>query len=268
MSQETDASLKAAIAQQLERVGFVVTPVPLPPCGRAPDFIAEKAGDQYIFELKERVDDPDILATENARLDAGEIVPHAESTGRSERVAEKARDGVKQLQAHKSAESAFHLLWLHAGGRDPEVQVEQFRSTLYGITNIVDLRVSHTTRCYYFGHSEFFRGRGLLAGAVITTPTRLQVCINTLSPRVSEFRKSALVETFKNGLLDPDFLEREGNAFVADCDADRNDEPAVLTYLQAKYGRTRLMSMNLGKMTARTVEQMEPNGTAGQEGDI
>lgn len=247
----SDEPLKSAIALQLGRMGFDVTPVTPPPRGRSPDFVAIKAGEQFVFELKEKTDDPDALAEEMRRLDAGELVPFAESIGPSARVSEKTRDGVKQLRAHNLEGEGFRLLWLHAGGREPEVQFEQFRSTLYGMTQIVDPESPHTTRCYYFGHSEFFRWRELLAGAVITTPTQLQLCINTLFPLALRFRKSVLVETFKNGLLDPEHLEREGRAFVADCDTDRNDEAAVLGYLQSKYSRRGLMSMHLGSMGAQ-----------------
>lgn len=260
MTQEADEPLKQAIWQQLERLGFVVTPVSPPPRGRSPDFVAEKSGEQFVFELKEKIDDPDALANENARLAIGELVPFAESTGTNERVSEKARDGIKQLLAHDLTGIGFRLLWLHAGGRDPEVQYEQFRATLYGMTHIVAPELPHTTRCYYFGHSEFFRCRHLLAGAVITTPTKLQLCINSLFIDVSAFRKSSLVETFNGGLLDPDHLERQGDAFVADCDINRNDETAVLQYLQTKYQHPRLMNMNLGSVGARVLVKLDNDG--------
>jgi Holliday junction resolvase len=262
MSQESDEPLKTAIALQLERLGFTVTAV-LPFSGRlSPDFVAEKAAERFVFELKERVDDPDALAEERARLAAGELVPFAESAGRNKGVSEKIRYGAKQLQAHDLIGTGFRLLWLHAGGRNPEVQFEQFRATLYGMTHIVAPELARTTRCYYFGHSEFFRLREHLAGAVISTLTQLQLCINALFPQVSEFRKSALVETFSKGLLDPDRLEREGNAFVADCDIDRKDEAAVLMYLQAKFRRPRLMNMNLGSMGAQVLGSLDTEGIA------
>jgi hypothetical protein len=64
------------------------------------------------------------------------LVSFGESLGPNDRVSHKVRDGAKQLMAHNSQGRAHHLLWLHAGGRDPEIQLEQFRSTLYGMTHI------------------------------------------------------------------------------------------------------------------------------------
>jgi predicted exporter len=173
--------------------------------------------------------------------------------GSNPRLSEKARDGMKQLQEFLGENSDFRLLWLHAGGRDPEIQVEQFRATLYGTTKIVDRDSSHLKHCYYFSESEFFRHRALLSGAVLTTPTELQVCINTLSPRVDEFRASSLIRTFHNALLDPDHEERKGEGYVADCEHDRRNRQLILDYLQTKYGRTHLMDMQLTQATARVL---------------
>ena len=259
MSQEADEPLKAEIKLLLEQFGFTVTTIVPPPLGSSPDFVAEKNGEQFIFELKERMDDPAVLAEEKVRLEAGELVSFTESIGSNERVSGRAREGVKQLRAHNLTGTGFRLLWLHAGGRDPEVQFEQFRATLYGMTQIVAPELSHTTTCYYFGHSEFFRSREILAGAIISKPKQFQLCINTLFFDVCAFQKSALVKIFSNGLLDPDLLASQGDAFVADCSIDRNDEAGVLQYLQSKYGYARLMNMNLSRASARKL--MLPEGS-------
>jgi Holliday junction resolvase len=257
MSAEQDTALKVGITRELEKLGFVVTPVPSVPSQRSPDFIATKGGETFVFELKEKLDDSEALRDESARLDAGELVSFAEPLGPNASVSEKVRYGTTQLLAHKSPAGAYHLLWLHAGGRDCEVQFEQFKSTIYGITNIFGPDRTDLVRCYYFDHSSFHKWKDVLAGAIITTPTSLQVCINTLHPRVAEFRESALVASFTTGLLDPQRLECDGTAYIADCDADRNDKQSVLSYLQSKYGRPMLSNMNLGKLGAKILKRKD-----------
>lgn len=247
---EADEALKSTLMGLLEGYGFAMTPIRSSPTHRSPDFMGGKEGDDFVFELKERTDDPEALREERDRLKGGEVVGSFEPMGPNPRVFEKARDGVKQLLTHPKQE-AFRLLWLHAGGRDPETQVEQFRATLYGTTQIFELGCPHLTRCHYFLDSEFFRHRESLSGAVLTTPSSLQICLNTLSHRIAEFRESSLIRTFHNALLDPEKLEREGAIYVVDCAHDRKNKQAVLEYLQAKYGKTQLMDMQLSMTTAR-----------------
>jgi hypothetical protein len=247
---ETDEALKQGCMKLLDKYGFVTRPLPSAPPRRTPDFEATKESELFLFELKERVDDPESLKREREVLDRGEVAESFESMGPDGRVSEKARDGVRQLREVQHPE-AFRLLWLHAGGRDPETQVEQFRATLYGITQIFELGSPHLTRCYYFHESVFFRYRESLSGAVLTTPDSLQIALNTLSPRLQEFRSSALIKTFHNALLDPEKSEAEGLIYLADCPHDRREKQRILDYLEAKYEKSRLMDMQLTMATAR-----------------
>ena len=247
-----DAELKAGICRIVESWGFSVTPIP-ESTSKAPDFLAQKDGASFVFELKEKIDNIALLAEERARLEAGEVVSRAEPAGRTNRVSGIVRYGVDQLSSYQAPPGAFHLLWLHAGGSNAELQMEQFRATLYGMTNIFDLDSPHTIRCYYFHHSDFYRWRDVLVGAVLSTLDHLQLCLNTASPRIEEFRRSPLVQTLASGLLDPERLEREGSAFIADCDVDRNQQGAALRFIQQKYGRSKLMDMNMSKYSARVL---------------
>lgn len=245
-----DAELKAAFIRILESWAFSVTPIP-ESASKSPDFLVERDGASFVFELKEKLDDIALLTQERKRLEAGEIVSHAEPAGRINRVSGIVRHGVDQLSSYEAPPGAFHLLWLHAAGRDPELQMEQFRATLYGMTNIFDLDSSRSIRCYYFHHSDFYRWREMLVGAVLSTLDHLQLCLNTVSPRLQEFRRSPLVQILTSGLLDPERLEREGSAFIADCDVDRNQPGAVLQFIQQKYKRSKLTDMNMSKFTGR-----------------
>ena len=127
----------------------------------------------------------------------------------------------------------------------------QFRGSLYGLVDVLDMENKNTRTCYYFGFSEFFRYRDVLDGAILTAGYNLlQLCINNLSPRANEFRKSPLVEVFSEGVLDPTQLEKQNKAYIADCDVDRCDKAQVLAYLQSKYQKGWLIDINLAKHTA------------------
>ena len=247
-----DAEIKAGVTRLLESWRFAVTPIP-ESASKSPDLLAEKDGASFVFELKERLDDPVLLAEERAKLEAGEVVSRAVPAGRTNRVSGIVKHGVGQLSSYQAPAGAFYLLWLHASGKDAELQIEQFRGTLYGMTNIFDLDAQHSIRCYYFHHSDFYRWRHVLVGAIVSTFDHLQLCLNTASPRTGEFRGSPLVRQLASGLLDPTKLEREGSAYIADCDVDRNKEGVALQYIQKKYGRPKLMDLNMSKFSARVL---------------
>ena len=100
MSQiDADDVLKAGLMGLLEEFGFKTQLIPSSGEKKSPDFLGMKEGQTFVFELKERVDDPDALLEERERLRKGEVVPSFESMGPNARVSEKAREGVKQLRA-------------------------------------------------------------------------------------------------------------------------------------------------------------------------
>jgi hypothetical protein len=123
---------------------------------------------------------------------------------------------------------------------------------LYGLRDIADMsdEKSNLKECYYFSFSDFFRHKMGLDGAILTMDSQLQVCVNDCSPNVEKFRCSALVQTFRGGVVDPMDLERQGHAYIADCDHDRRDRNKVISYLQKKYGKKRFMDFNLAKHSA------------------
>ena len=106
--------------------------------------------------------------------------------------------------------------------------------------------------CYYFHHSGFFRWRNVLDGAVIATPEGAELCLNTFSPRYLTFKQSEMGGMFGESVVDPIEIEKQGACYTADCEIDRNDENAVLSYLAGKYHRLALMSFNLGSVVAYT----------------
>lgn len=55
---------------------------------------------------------------------------------------------------------------------------------------------------------------------------------------------------FGTAVEDPVVLEQEKEVFVVDSDIDRNDESALLAFLQPKYGTLPLMKFDLGYLSA------------------
>ena len=129
--------------------------------------------------------------------------------------------------------------------------MDRFRATLFGTTNIIDLGPTRDTRMgFFFGLNDFYRFRDVLDGAILSVETSCQLCINSLSLQAEKFRESGFVRAFANGLCDPTVLEKQGKAYIVDGDVDRRDKRKALGYISGKYGRDRLMDMNLAYHSA------------------
>lgn len=241
-----DRELKQGVTRMLEQLGFAVQELPRLGDSRSADLLAVKE-QSYLIELKERLDDPTRLAKEEERLAQEGIADTSEPAGYKNRVSGIIVSGVDQLRAHQGVKRDFDLLWLHSSGRYPDVKMRQFRATLYGTTNIYDLDGDQYHRpCYYFYNSEFFRHADVLDGAILSTMSAAQLCINDLSPRVDEFRESTLTRALADGVLDPRVEETQRAGYIADTDIDRKDSAAVLEFLREKYGRKMLSNIELG----------------------
>ena len=243
-----EQEIKEAVADSLRSAGFEV--VLLAARDEAtPDLLATK-GRRFLIEIKTKEDDPAVLLDRRNRLDAGEVAVGAAPFTPQNTISRIIKKGSEQLAAYPSERSDFRLLWLLAVGADSEGQYEQFRATLYGLTNVVGPDDSSLMPCYCLRHSAFYRWRDVLDGAVISTLESGELCLNSYSPRYAELRGSVLGALFGQGIVDPQALEQSGAAYIADCDVDRNDETAVLQYLLRKYQRPALIPLNLGSLTA------------------
>lgn len=240
----TEEQIKAGVSQFLEEAGFVVTAIPESD-QETPDLLV--TGDhRYAIEVKAREDDPAAVEEFEKAVASGGVgefgtpfVPH-------KRVSEIIRKGVSQLRSLDPSERDFSLLWLVATGKDQTGQYEQFRHTLYGLANVTGPDSNRLTPCYYFRHSAFFRWRNDLDGAIITTEAEGQFLLNSYSPRSADLALSDLAKRFGGAMISPLDLEARELAYIADCEIDRKDENAMLSYVASKYGRPALMTFNLG----------------------
>lgn len=245
-----DKNLKLGIMIFLQEHGFSVSEIPERQGKKTPDLLVERDSAVFVIEIKEKDDDSNKIAEENERLAKGLLVSKSETINRTNSVSGIVSNAVEQLSEYKTSPKSMKLIWLHASGQDPELQMTQFRGSLYGLVDIIDMESGQNRKCYYFGFNDFFRYREILDGAILTAGSSLQVCINDLSPRANELRKSPLISTFASGVLDPAELERNDSVYIADCDLDRRDTKQVIMYLQDKYQKKWLMDLNFTQHSA------------------
>jgi hypothetical protein len=105
--------------------------------------------------------------------------------------------------------------------------------------------------CYYFYDSSFFRLRDTLDAAIVSFDGNLQICVNSLSSRVGDFRNSELYQALLECVCDPDIDEKNKKSLIVDSEIDRNDEDAVLDSLKKKYGLSQLIDLDFTKHSAR-----------------
>jgi len=247
----TDQGLKDTIADFLRDRGLEVVQL-RERDERTPDLLVAYQHERYIIEIKSKRDNEALLREEAQLLAKGEIVKHFEGVGRRVPVTRVIESAIKQIRNLPPRASDFRLIWLHAEGLRPKLQMQQFHGTLYGTTDIIDLE-GPTRLCYYFYHNELHKFRDELDGAILTDGEKGQLCLNNFSPRTGNLRESFLAkEAFKDGICDPDALESNNGVLIADGPEDRQDSDAVLRFLQKKYGRTMIMKMDMGYYEFRT----------------
>lgn len=250
----TDEHLKQWVKTLLKiDFGLDCQDIPTSEGERRPDFkVTSLTGDTTIVELKAKGDDPAELGNEEVALQQGGIVSRSVPLDRRNTLSGIIEDGIEQLRSY-SAPDASHVLWLHSWGRDADLLRDRFRATLYGTTNIFDLNGSGTRTGFFVDFNDFYRYRDVLDGAVLSTETQGQLCSNSLSQRAKYFRESGFVAAFSKGLCDPENLEKRGEAYIADCDLDRRKRNEVMNYIRKKYGRDRLMDIDLSYHSAAMV---------------
>ena len=234
--------------RELQKLGFVVEEIPVRASidRKSPDFNVIGKSSSYLVELKVKGDDPAELDRDRQDLEAGKIVMKATPVGPRNTLDKIISDGSEQMDVEDPSHSKFHLLWLHSWGRDAKFLHERFRATLFGSVQVV-YPPNIAPTCYYFYDSSFFELRETLDAAIVSFEGNLQFCVNTLSSRLDEFRKSELYQALLEGLCDPDVEEKSRRGFIADCSIDRRNSTAVLEYLKEKYGVSLLLDLNFTK---------------------
>ncbi len=251
------------VAEYLGDLGFSVTKLE-EGAKQIADFRVKGRRDTYLVEIKSKQSNPMKLARFLSSLQEKGIAEESEPMRRGGRIPEVVRSGAHQLRATHTKGGPYRLLWLVAMGHHPNVQVSQFRSSLYGIVNIVDFddpSALASRDCFYFEESDFYRYRHVLDGAIIGTLEKCQLCLNNHAKHSDQLRRSELAIAFGEAVVDPEVLAQSNRIWLADTGEARGNPAAVLKYVQAKYGRRRLSVMWQSEMFSVTAEVRMDNGS-------
>jgi hypothetical protein len=240
------------IAQsELQKLGFVVEEIPTRPSSQeqTPDLNVIGKSSCYLVELKVKGDDPTEIEQDRKKLESGKVVMKSTPTGRRSRMDNIICEGSDQMDDEDPTHTKFHVLWLHSWGFDAELLHKRFFATLFGSKEVI-YPPNISPICYYFYDSSFFRLRDTLDAAILSFDGELRLCVNTLSPRVGDFRNSELYQVLLEGVYDPDREEKNHRGLIVDAVIDRHDQNAVMEYLKKKYGLKQLFDLDFTKHTA------------------
>ena len=247
-----ESQFKPIVKKVLEKYGLKVHNIEEKEGQQTPDFYVVGKGNEYIIELKIKGDDPIEIESDEEALKRGQLVSKRIPIGPRNRLAAIIGKGVQQMADYDPMGQTFHVIWLHSSGNEPELLDRRFRSTLYGTAKLFSLRINNVISCYYFHESAFYSWRDHLDGAILTYMDKIQLCLNTQSPRANEFRNSDLskITSKGKGLFDPVKLEEQyTDVMLADCDIDRKKIDEVMGYLQGKYCIDHLQIMPMHQLT-------------------
>lgn len=231
----------------LEHLGAKVRRISREP-SKTPDFIAQVGGVRYLIELKAKGEDSAREQQRGEVLGRGEIAEDHDTTGRKNVISGIVADAVKQLREFDAEPVDYRLVWLLGWGRLRRLYFEQFEAALYGTMTMADLGPGadqYHRPCYYFGLNDFHRHRDILDGAITWCENDGKFLLNDLGPRYPAIRNSPLAVTMAAGRIDPREKEQRGEAYYVDGDVDRRDEQSVLRYVREKYGRERLINIQM-----------------------
>jgi hypothetical protein len=237
--------------RELQKLGFAVEEIPTRASSqqKTPDFNVIGKSSCFLVELKVKGDDPTEIEQNRRKLESGKIVMNSTPTGPRSRMENIICDGSDQMDDEDPVHAKYHVLWLHSWGFDAQLLHERFRNTLFGSIQAIH-PPNNTVLCYYFHDSSFFHLRKTLDAAIVSFNGNLQLCVNTLSPRVGEFRSSELYLALLECVCDPDSEERNHRGLIVDTLTDRQNKNAVLEYLKTKYGLKQLIDLDFTKHSA------------------
>ena len=249
------------VARGLRSLGLDVQPIPVG-ATKTPDFRVSDGTQTYLLEVKDKFPDSDSIRRREKALDSGGVWEEETELAYQNALSGVIREGADQLGSFNGESVDFRLLWLHARHRHEDTQLHQFQATLYGAVDLIDLDEGTDSatarRCFGLTSSEFFRLKDVLDGAFISTDQRGLLCLNHLSPRFAELRRSILCQAFP-GICDPIEQEQAGTAYIADCGLSRRDREPVLDYVKQKYRRPRLIEFEPTHYSVET--SVEPGRT-------
>lgn len=247
-----DSESKIHVLDIAKQLGITVVEIPKSDSGKTPDFEFYCDDECTLVELKSRISEWDLTQEEVEILDNGGVIDRHESIGPQSTISGRIADAGKQLGEFQTDRHAFRLIWYFTHGQFSELAADRVRSTLLGDITIFEANSERQWRAHFFDHSQFFRHRGVLDGAVVSSMTEknrisVRLILNPLSPRYELFRCSNLAQMLSACVLDP-FTEEE--TLVLGAEAIRDSEQDKLDYLALKHGINNPYIIRMGHMAA------------------
>ena len=213
----------------------------------------DPAGERYLIEVKALHDDADISPT----LRRGEMYEKTTPMSRSARVDTTIDKAIGQLEAtsERFPDSLRLLAFVVRSKLDAKVKYQQLMGELCGKRSLTTRSStpgkSDHHECYYFAHSAFFQHRNAIDGAITFYIDGFTLFVNDHSARADRIRNSVLGRFFheRRAMMDNAALTRDG-FLIADCDLDRNDEPAMIRWVASRYGLDRPVVMDFKRFSA------------------
>lgn len=210
----------------------------------SPDFFITDDTSTYLLELKTKFPSEEEVNERKTVLSSGEIHNIDEIVTSKKSLSKIIWKAKNQLKNYEKEENILRLVWLLSTGHLAEPRLNQFEATLYGSTYLYS--IERYGNCYFFHNSDFFKYREVLDGAIVSTESKGKLLLNPLSPRYKTMKSSSLIEHFKEGsVIDPIEIEKQGQAFLVDSGINRDDEQAVLEYLQQKHKIEKIAVINM-----------------------
>ena len=228
--------------------GFRIEKIPKVEGDRRADFNIKDDKNTYIVEVKRKSQDEKYVRELRERGEAYKT----NVLGRTNAISTLIRTAAEQIRKtpkNEEEKGAFHLIVLVASDRDEDTQLSQFESTIYGLVDLLD-ETATAKPCFYFTFSEFY-GLKDIDAILVLSANKCALCLNNLGARSEEMRETKLYAINYNygALRDPEKMESNGNAYIADCTIDRHNEDEVLAYIKKKYGIEKMMTLRLEKHT-------------------
>ncbi len=219
-----------------ESLGFTVADIPTSNEKRA-DVLANDGDHEYITEVKERLDDPETIASQLTSVSVGEeqVSFRVSPLDRSNRLDGIFKASGKQLKETPSSMTAYRLIWLHCDGLDAELQEIRARNTFYGIVPVIPQGCKTGSMCFYFDFNTAFM-MPQVNGVLIAAKGGLRLYINEFALAVDRFRCSKLVRAVGDAVFDPTKIVANEEHIAFRGNVSRKDESVVLHELEKQTG--------------------------------
>src|SRR5713101_4986654 len=183
---------------------------------------------------KRKEDDSERIETFNQDFNDNGEAFRTEAAGYTNTMASIIRDAAEQLDTTTPFPGEFKLIWFAAKGQNAQLQVDQFRSTLYGQVDILTATAGKPVRVipgFYYTFNEFYK-LPQIDGAIgcfdtlddLYLKAHAGFYLNSYSPRASELKQTKLFKMFARAaaICDPSALEATGDALICNHDTDRH----------------------------------------------